>query len=786
MTLVLSLPSLHSGYFAGALWICVRPVAAAVLMAVLSVAARAQATLPSAPEPTSPAVQEKNVAAEAQAAPSSTPQETPPPQEEKAATKEQATPPPAPQPAPPPDPEDKIIKGYITHQSIELGGHIVEQSGSGAMYDTLVNIQSGPRILNQSLTMRATGPSHPNFFDDLSTSSFGYGGDPINVTLLNISKGRIYDFHGSYRRDRQYFDYDLLANPLIPPNSNPFVPSLDSPHLFNTVRQITDLNLTLAPLSRVSFRVAYNHNINQGPSYSTVHEGTDALLLQNWRNSTDAYIAGIDWKPDNRSTISYDQFITYYKGDTNWQLSGLNYSLSNGAPVSLGVNLSSVWGTPCSAPFNSDGTVNPTCNAFLAYTRSSPTRTLFPTEQIRFQSQAVPNFKFNGRVLYNGSTSNLYNYNEFFNGFTSRGSVRQTLVTGSARARRINLNGDIGFVWQLTPKITATEVYDFWYFRIHGANSLTETDFTGASMLVPPGNPTTTTTTDSQFLNQETNATTTSLAWDVNTRAQMSVGYRYRSRTIAQVGDMTPIHENWGLFGSSLRPNSQLRINFNFDGMYADNAYTRISPRQLQHYVARANYQPRPWLNFSGALNIYEARNNVQTVNHLEHNRNFSFGASIAPGEKWSTDLSYSYNSAFSSTILCYTSTPAPPTAGVAPPVCADAGTPLLSSGYYNAPTQSGTVGFVFSPISYLHGKAGYIISSVNGSTEVMNVRQVNGSLQSYFQTPYAELVFDMQPKWKLKADYNFYGYGEGLPVGPTLPRNFHGNVVTLSATYAF
>ena len=40
-----------------------------------------------------------------------------------------------------------MIKGYITHQSIELGGHIVDQSGSGAMYDTLVNLQSGPRIL---------------------------------------------------------------------------------------------------------------------------------------------------------------------------------------------------------------------------------------------------------------------------------------------------------------------------------------------------------------------------------------------------------------------------------------------------------------------------------------------------------------------------------------------------------------------------------------------------------------------------------------------------------------
>src|SRR5262252_7022918 len=107
-------------------------------------------------------------------------------------------------PPPAPEPEEKVIGGYVTHQSLELGGHIVEQSGSGSMYDTLVNIHTGPRILNQSLTMRAKDPLRTKFFDSLSTSSYGYGGDPINWTFLNVSKGRIYDFHGSFHRYRQY------------------------------------------------------------------------------------------------------------------------------------------------------------------------------------------------------------------------------------------------------------------------------------------------------------------------------------------------------------------------------------------------------------------------------------------------------------------------------------------------------------------------------------------------------------------------------------------------------
>jgi opacity protein-like surface antigen len=692
----------------------------------------------------------------------------------------QQTPPPA------PEPEEKVIGGYVTHQSLELGGHIVDQSGSGPMYDTLVNVHSGPRILNQSLTMRAKDLSHATFFDNLSTSSFGYGGDPINGTVLNVSKGHLYDFRGSFRRNRQYFDYNLLANPLIPPNSNPFVPALYSPHLYNTVRRVLDLNLTLFPISRFSARVGYNHNINQGPSYSTIHVGTDALLLQNWRNSTDTWTAGVDWKPDSRTTLSYDQFITHYKGDTNWQLAGLNYQLSNGTPVSLGVNLSSVWGTPCSAPFNSNGTVNPTCNAYLAYQRYAPTRTLFPTEQFRFQSSSIRNVTMNGRLLYNGTTSNLTNFYELFNGFSSRGTVRQTVQTGSAHVQRVNVNGDFGVTWKITPTIAVSDVYDYWYFRQPGTNQFSETDYTGSSMLVPPGNPTTTTTTDYQFLNQKTNANTLSAAWDVTPRARLSLGYRYRSRTITQLANLTEIHENWGLFGAALRPTPQLRINFNFDGMYADNAFTRISPRQLQHYLVRTTYQPHPWLTLSGTANIFESRNNVTTVNHLEHNHEFSFGASIAPGEKWSLDLSYGYNDVYSTTILCYASTPPPPNAGAAPPICVGAGTPYLSNGYYDQPTQYGSFGVVSSPLKRFHLNAGYRISAVNGSTTTMNIRQVNGSLQSYFQTPYAGVAWDLEPQWTWKADYNFYGYGEGLPVGQTLPRNFHGNVVTLAVRYAF
>jgi hypothetical protein len=77
-------------------------------------------------------------------------------------------------------------------------------------------------------------------------------------------------------------------------------------------------------------------------------------------------------------------------------------------------------------------------------------------------------------------------------------------------------------------------------------------------------------------------------------------------------------------------------------------------------------------------------------------------------------------------------------------------------------------------------------MSAVDGNSDMINIRQVNGSLQSQYQSPYGTAIVDIAENWKWKANYNYYGYGEGSPIGPTSPRSFNGNVYTLSVNYAF
>ena len=104
------------------------------------------------------------------------------------------------------------------------------------VYATFVNLQPGVRLLDQSLEMHSTN-HNGSLFDDLSESSFGLGGDPNEVVRLRASKHHWYDFTGSWRRDINFWDYNLLGNPLNPPTNTPFIPINVSPDTARSVAQ---------------------------------------------------------------------------------------------------------------------------------------------------------------------------------------------------------------------------------------------------------------------------------------------------------------------------------------------------------------------------------------------------------------------------------------------------------------------------------------------------------------------------------------------------------------------
>jgi hypothetical protein len=169
--------------------------------------------------------------------------------------------------------------GYSARHSVDVGGRVANKVGSGAMYDTLVNLQSGPRVSGETLELHKLASNKKALVDDASAFGTGFGGEPYNFARLSLSKAKLYEFTGTFRRNRQYFDYDLLGNSNVPagltlpiglataPTGTLAFPQLQhSAVMTNSVRRMTDTELTLYPQSKVTLHFGYSQNIMQGPS----------------------------------------------------------------------------------------------------------------------------------------------------------------------------------------------------------------------------------------------------------------------------------------------------------------------------------------------------------------------------------------------------------------------------------------------------------------------------------------------------------------------------------------
>ena len=502
---------------------------------------------------------------------------------------------------------------YSIQQTVEFGYRLNEVNGNQATYNTFVDLGSGIRLFDYTVDMHSLN-HQGTFFDDLNFSNFGYGGDPNDVSRLHISKNKWYDFHGLFRRDKNFWDYNLWANPLnpaalnpvgsqttgcivSPPTSahpglpgycsNPAMPQANSAHELDLVRRMQDYDLTLLPESRVRFRLGFSHDRDEGPGFFTMDSGGLPDFPENYSYTTNAYRAGVDVRILPRTTISYDQFLTYFKQDNGVLESptatpgAYGYQLANGTPVDLGI----AWSTqtpaevlPCAAPISNatttPPTVNPVCNGFLSYSQVGSPRNYMPTERLRFQSNYFHKFEMTGAAGYSSSNNVIPNFDEILNGYVSRTAARVSTTGGPADAKRVSVNADWSGVYSVTDKFRIEDFFNYDNWRIPGMWATYETNIFGAAGSGKTGlalplsgfnqvNPTTptlfatlcptapynqlncplhasgsgadvTNEITSQFLGQNFKSNTFELVYDFTPRLSARLGYRYSNRTISQ------------------------------------------------------------------------------------------------------------------------------------------------------------------------------------------------------------------------------------------------------------
>ena len=460
---------------------------------------------------------------------------------------------------------------YNIQQSIEAGYRSTWINGNTNTYDTFVNLGSGLRLFDYSLNMRSLD-HNGLLFDSLDFSNFGYGGDPNDVTRLRLEKNKWYDFRMLFRRDKNFWDYNLLANPLNPSTSTPAVGIATSPHSLDLVRRMQDYNLTLFPQSRVRVRLGFSHDRDEGPGFFTTDGGTIPQFNETYSYTTNSYRAGVDFRILPRTTISYDQFLSYFKQDNvvtdNPQNSG--FQLANGTPVDPGI----IWSTngpvevlPCAAPIvTAPNIFNPNCNGYLSYSQAGSPRNFMPTERLRFQSNYFKNFETSGSLGYSTANNSVPNFSEIVNDYVSRDGSRGSTTGGPANAKRVSVNANWSGVYSVTDKFRILDSFRYDNWRTPGLWDTAETNifgqmqpgllglaqpqsvFTAATFLSLCPAPYTAATCPSHsasssadvvngptysFLGQNIRSNTFELQYDFTPRLTARIGYEYTARTIA-------------------------------------------------------------------------------------------------------------------------------------------------------------------------------------------------------------------------------------------------------------
>ena len=92
----------------------------------------------------------------------------------------------------------------------------------------------------------------------------------------------------------------------------------------------------------------------------------------------------------------------------------------------------------------------------------------------------------------------------------------------------------------------------------------------------------------------------------------------------------------------------------------------------------------------------------------------------------------------------------------------------------------------MWRPIKRVTTQVGYTGTFARGDTLILNPISPLGPLDYRYHLPVAGIRVELAPRWSVAGGWNYYGYNEKGEVGPTVPRDFKGNVGTLGVRYAF
>ena len=487
--------------------------------------------------------------------------------------------------------------------SIDLGYRFTSIGGSSDVYNSVVNLHDGPRLIGLQFTL--TDPHH-RLFDRIDVRADNWGGDPYNSVHLNATKKNIYDFNFDYR-DIAYFNLlPSFADPLL---GNGIVLDEDS---YFTRRRMSDFQLDLFPAHRIVPFLAYGRDSGQGTGITNFVSDVNVYpVADNMFDQTDNYRGGVRLE-FNRWHATLEQGGTTLRDDQDAYASGFN-----GGNVYQPYFGQMLYLTALSQAYGVTGD--------SIYTKAL------------FTANPLPWVDLYGQFLYSQPQTNV-NYTQYDNG--SLVLLRSLLfytgeqALGYSEAKQPHTSGNLAF--ELRP-VKRVRVRESWMTdRLHTAAAGLLTD-----MIVQPAAATTPSLLAS-LLAVNYNQEQVELLVDATSKLTLRGGYRYSWGDAQEPAPLltgggqesSQLRQQAGLAGFHFRPIQKLTLNADFEGAASDHAYFRTSLYNYQRMTARARYQLAAKLSLQAVFSLLDNQNPTPGVNYDFLSRQNSLSVSWTPSKR--------------------------------------------------------------------------------------------------------------------------------------------------------
>jgi hypothetical protein len=464
------------------------------------------------------------------------------------------------------------VSDYNIVNSFETGYRWTSIGGNLDEYKSQVNYDSGVRLLGSSFGMYSRD-GHGKYFDELTLTTVGLGGDPYESAILRIAKNNLYRFDMTWRLN----DYH-----------NPGLTSAgqQGENFRDTQYTSLDDDLTLFPQSKFKIFIGYSRSVQEGPEITGIGGVTPNV-------------------PPTVAFTSLRDATNEYRLGNEFRLFGVTVNWMHG------------W-----QDFKEDFLTPPQVAGTTTTLFTNPYHGTSPYWRVGLFSNKKW-FNLNGRFTYTGTRRAFVS--ELAGTMPVAGSNPFQVVT-MGTGNRPAATGNLTISFLLGPKLTLTNSTGLYNIRTDGDSEFIQLN-NGTGQFVIQGY---------QYLGIRTITNNTNLNYQMRKWIGFFAGYNYSDRSINSILTLgMPAYEqtsilNAGVFGVRLKPLPPLTILLDGEVGHANRPFAPKSDKNYQTLNARVQYK-RKSLMLSAYVQTNYNNDSISLTAYSSHARTYAANFSWSP-----------------------------------------------------------------------------------------------------------------------------------------------------------